>query len=94
MKIALTVKDVNDKEREVVAQFADFIAWETEFNRSLASFENDLKLRDLCWLAWHTEFRNKVTTLSFNDWMNDVGSIAPVADSDVIVPLESPAHTG
>jgi hypothetical protein len=94
MKVALKVTDTNQNTREVVAQFADFIAWETENNRSLATFEADMKLRDLCWLAWHTEFRNKVTVIPFDQWLNDVALIEPVADGNVIVPLESQAHIG
>ena len=94
MKVALKITNTNDQTREVVAQFADFIAWEAEHNRSLSTFEAEMKLRDLAWLAWHVEFRNKVTTQPFADWLNDVGVIQPVEDGNVIVPLECQAHTG
>lgn len=94
MKLALKVTDQQNNKREVVAQFADFIAWEAEHNRSLSTFEAEMKLRDLCWLAWHVEHRNKVTIASFADWMNDVALIEPAEDGSVIVPLESQAHTG
>lgn len=94
MKLALQVIDHQNNKREVIAHFADFIAWETEYNRSLSSFEAEMKLRDLCWLAWHVEHRNKVTDASFSEWLNNVALIEPVEDGSVIVPLESQAHTG
>ncbi len=95
MKITIAVSSsATDEKRNVVAEFADFIAWETAFDKSLGKFEIDMKLRDLAWLAWHSEHRKKDTSLSFEDWLGEVGSIEPVANGDVIVPLESNQHIG
>jgi hypothetical protein len=95
MKFSIAVTDTaTEQERTVVAEFADFIAWETVNDKSLSRFEVDMKLRDLTWLAWHSEKRRKVTSADFEVWLESVAMIRPVADGDVIVPLESQAHTG
>jgi hypothetical protein len=95
MKITIAVTSLsNDEKRNVVAEFADFIAWETAFDKSLGKFEVDMKLRDLTWLAWHSEHRKKTTSLLFEEWLNDVALIEPVLNGDVIVPLESNQHIG
>ncbi len=95
MKFSIAVSTAGtDDERVVVAEFADFIAWETAHDKSLAKFEVDMKLRDLTWLAWHCEKRRKVTDATFETWLDTVGMIRPVGEGDEIVPLESSQPTG
>ena len=94
MKINLEVTTLDSVTTKVTAQFADFIAFETEQNRSVANFQTELKLTDLAWLAWHSQKRTKKTILKFEEWIETVDSVEVGTDSAVIVPLENPQPTG
>jgi hypothetical protein len=50
-------------------------------------------VRDLAWLAWHCEKRNKVTALDFDPWLETVEEISAEGE-EKIVPLESTQSTG
>ena len=94
MKINLEITTLDSVTTKVTAQFADFIAFEGEKNRSVANFQTELRLTDLAWLAWHAEKRTKKTALKFEEWIETVDSVEVGTDSAVIVPLESPQPTG
>ena len=94
MKINLEVTTLDAVTTKVSAQFADFIAFENEKNRSVANFQTELRLTDLAWLAWHAEKRTKKTALKFEEWIETVDSVEVGTDSAVIVPLENPQPTG
>ena len=96
MKLALEVTSALDqKKRTVVAAFPDFIAFENKYNKSVASFEAEVTLTQLSYLAWHAEHRTKKTGLDFESWCNDVEMLT-VGDSGeaVIVPLENSQPIG
>ena len=63
MKINLEVTTLDSVTTKVTAQFADFIAFETDKNRSVANFQTELRLTDLAWLAWHATKRTKKTAM-------------------------------
>ena len=69
MKINLEVTSLDSVTTKVTAQFADFIAFENEKNRSVANFQTELRLTDLAWLAWHAEKRTKKTAMKFEEWI-------------------------
>jgi hypothetical protein len=94
MKINLEITTLDSVTTKVTAQFADFIAFEGEKNRSVANFQTELRLTDLAWLAWHAEKRTKKTALKFEEWIETVDSVEVGTDSAVIVPLENPQPTG
>ena len=94
MKINLEVITLDAVTTKVTAQFADFIAFEGEKNRSVANFQTELRLTDLAWLAWHAQKRTKKTILKFEEWIETVDSVEVGTDSAVIVPLENPQPTG
>jgi len=94
MKINLEVTTLDNVTVKATAQFADFIAFETEKNRSVANFQTELKLTDLAWLAWHAQKRTKKTAMKFEEWIETVESVEVGTDSAVIVPLENPQPTG
>jgi pentose-5-phosphate-3-epimerase len=94
MKIHLEVTTLDNVTQKVTAQFADFIAFETEKNRSIANFQTELKLTDLAWLAWHAEKRTKITEMKFEEWIESVDSVEVGADPSAINPLENPQPTG
>ena len=94
MKINLEVTTLDSVTTKVTAQFADFIAFETDKNRSVANFQTELRLTDLAWLAWHAEKRTKKTAMKFEEWVETVESVEVGTESAVIVPLENPQPTG
>lgn len=94
MKINLEVTTLDNITTKVTAQFADFIAFETEKNRSVANFQTELRLTDLAWLAWHATKRTKKTAMKFEEWIETVESVEVGAESSAIVPLESNQPTG
>ena len=94
MKINLEVTTLDAVTTKVAAQFADFIAFENEKNRSVANFQTELRLTDLAWLAWHATKRTKNTAMKFEEWIETIESVEVGTDSAVIVPLENPQPTG
>ena len=94
MKINLEVTALDGGISKCTAQFADFIAFEGEKNRSVANFQTELRLTDLAWLAWHAEKRTKKTALKFEEWIETVESVEVGAESSAINPLENHQPTG
>ena len=77
MKIALEVTFNDETKSAVDAVFADFVAFERTWQRSVARFETEIRLTDLAWLAWHSETRCRKTSLKFDpDWINTVNDVA------------------
>ncbi len=93
MKLGLTVHGTDGKKRLAVVAFPDFVKYEEAHDVSMAKIEASMKVRDLAWLAWHCEKRNKVTALDFDAWLNTVEEIS-TGEDDTIVPLESSQPTG
>jgi hypothetical protein len=93
MKLGLTVHGTDGKKRLAVVAFADFVKYEEVHDKSMAKVETEMKVRDLAWLAWHCEKRNKVTALDFDAWLDTVEQISSEGE-DRIVPLESTQPTG
>jgi hypothetical protein len=98
MKIALTVQYTDGESRDVTARFADFVAFERTWSRSVARFEQEIRLTDLAWLAWSAETRAKNTTLKFDpDWIQTVENVEMADDSTAEEggnPLETTVTTG
>jgi hypothetical protein len=89
MKIDLTVVYNDGTKIDVDAVFADFVAFERTWNRSVTKFEEELRLTDLAWLAWHSEKRLKRTTLQFDpEWIETVGEIEIRDEDGNEVPLD------
>jgi hypothetical protein len=95
MKLGLLVQDHLGKQRLAVVQYADFCAFEEVHNCSMAKIEADMKVRDLGWLAWHCEKRNKVHSLSFEDWREGVAMVSlGESEDNKLLPLENSQPTG
>jgi hypothetical protein len=89
MKIDLTVVYNDGTKIDVDAVFADFVAFERTWNRSVTKFEEELRLTDLAWLAWHSEKRLKRTALQFDpEWIETVGEIEIRDEDGNEVPLD------
>lgn len=82
MKIELTVKFNDGTTRDVDAVFADFVAFERTWNRSVTQFERELRLTDLAWLSWNALKRARETDKQFDpDWITLVETIE-IRDSE------------
>lgn len=75
MQINLQTKFSDDSEKVISAGAADLVAFEREFDLSVAKLQSEVKLTHLLYIAWHSESRNKSTTLKFEDWTNEIVSI-------------------
>jgi hypothetical protein len=95
MKLGLTVHTHDGKKRTAVVQFADCVKYEEVHNISMSKVEEDMKIRDLAWLAWHCEKRNKLHSLDFDSWLETIENISIGNESEnVILPLESTQSIG
>jgi hypothetical protein len=77
MKINLRVELTDGSSQDVVCGAKDLVAFEEKYQRSVARFEQEMKLTDLLFLAWHSLNRQKITTKDFETWLDDVEAIEP-----------------
>jgi len=90
MKIALRVVYTDGKTSDVDAVFADFVGFERTWQRSVAKFEQEIRLTDLAWLAWSSETRAKKTAAKFDpDWINTVETVEIRTDEEPADPKGS-----
>lgn len=76
MRLALKVEYHTGESEDVDAVFADFVAFERTWNRSVARFETDLRLTDLAWLAWSQLSASNKTKAKFDpDWIRTVANV-------------------
>jgi hypothetical protein len=81
MKINLKVELSDGKTQEVVCSAPDLVKFEDKYNISVARLESEMKLTHLLFLAHASLSRQKQTTLSFDEWLETVGSVgAGVSD--------------
>jgi hypothetical protein len=93
MLIRMDVVPKKGQKHQIAAEPQDLIAFEREFNKSVAKFQDNIFLTDLFWLAWHVDSRTGKTSDSFDVWIADIESIG-VAEEQDIVPLETEASIG
>lgn len=76
MKIALRVQYNDGTTQDVDAVFADFVAFERTWSRSVARFETEIRLTDLAWLCWQSLSRQRKTAMKFDpDWIGTVENV-------------------
>lgn len=76
MKIQLTVEFNDGSKKDVDATFADFVGFERTWQRSVAKFEQELRLTDLAWLAWSSLTRTGDTALKFDpEWIRTIAQV-------------------
>ena len=75
MRIILRVTYQNSESKEVICSARDLVAFEEKFNRSVAKLEQEFKLTDLLFLAWHSEKRTNATKKEFDSWLDDIDTI-------------------
>lgn len=82
MQLKMDVSFTDGTKKQCVAVFADFVAFERTWSRSVTKFETELRLTDIAWLAWKTETRSRNTSDQFDDWLIKVETIDVVADDE------------
>lgn len=75
MNINLQVTFEDKTQKVITANAADMVAFEREFDLSVARMEKEVKLTHLLYMAWHSEKRTKSTTLEFDPWTETVDAI-------------------
>lgn len=86
MEMRIVFNDASTK--DCTAIFADFVAFERTWNRSVTKFETELRLTDIAWLAWKTQIRVKNTQEQFDIWLEKVETIDVIADEVSDAPEE------
>ena len=75
MEINLLLKYADKTEKTIVANAADFIAFESKFDKSIGILQSDPRLTYLLFLAWNSEKRKKGTDLEFDAWVETIESV-------------------
>jgi hypothetical protein len=73
--IALEITFADGTKKKVVAVAADLIAFETHFDKSVATLQTDYRLTYLVYIAWHALKRQGDVKSEFDDFVNTVSSI-------------------
>ena len=81
MRITLRVNYNDGNSKDVICSARDLVAFEEKFSRSVAKLEQEFKLTDLLYLAWHSEKRTNATKKEFDPWLDEAESIG-VSDQD------------
>lgn len=90
MKMHMDVVYTGGSAIGVDTSMADLVAFEREFDRSVASFSADFRLTDVCWLSWHALKRLGSTVLDFDHWVDTVDAVTAGAAEEP-APLETAA---
>jgi hypothetical protein len=73
--IALEITFADGTKKKVVAVAADLIAFETHFDKSVATLQTDYRLTYLVYMAWHALKRQGDVKSDFDDFVNTVSGI-------------------
>lgn len=80
MRVNLRVEYENGNKEEVQCSAKDLVAFEDKFQRSVARLEQEMRLTDLLFIAWHSLKRRNQTDKEFDAWLDGVESIYPSDD--------------
>jgi len=75
MLLTTTFQDGSSREQTVTA--LDIVETEDFYEMSIDQLD---RFSHLCFLAWRSEHRTKVTGKDFKEWLADVSSVEPVTD--------------
>jgi hypothetical protein len=81
MKLNLRVTYNASEPKEIICSAKDLVAFEEKYDRSVAKLQDEFKLTDLFYLAWHSEKRTNATKKDFDNWLDDIDSVE-VSDQD------------
>lgn len=88
MKITMTVTYADGSAVSTAATTADLVAFEDHFNRSVARLEVELRLTDICWLAWRSLSRQGKTAADFTAWLETIDGVELTDSEANPVPLD------
>lgn len=91
MRMNLKVTYTDGSGADVNVSAPDLVAFEREFDRSVARFESEVRFTDICWLAWHKLNRDKQAG-EFDVWLETLEGVE-VAEASEPAPLEKTAPT-
>ena len=77
--IHLQIQFIDGTTAEVSTTAADYIRFETHFDKSIAALGDDVRLTYMFFLAWSVQKRTKTTELDFEEWSE---TVAMVGESD------------
>ena len=89
MKMHLRITNDDGSTADVTVSAVDLVAFEAKFNRSVAKFQDEFRLTDMFWLAWHSLRRSDPSIGDFSDWLTVADPDVEFGDGDELVPLES-----
>jgi hypothetical protein len=74
MNLTLLLTYIDGKEKTITAKAADFVAFESHFDISIAKLQENMKLTHLFFLAWNIERRTGeiAKDLEFEKWIDTV----------------------
>jgi hypothetical protein len=91
MRMKLNVTYADGSGVEAIVSAPDFVAFEREFDRSVARFETEVKFTDICWLAWH-RLNREGTAGDFDKWLENLDSVE-ISDTAEPAPLDKTPPT-
>jgi hypothetical protein len=75
MKLNLRVTYNASEPKEIVCSARDLVAFEEKYDRSVAKLQEEFKITDLLYLAWHSEKRTNATKKDFDNWLDEVEAV-------------------
>jgi hypothetical protein len=75
MNFNLLVTFLDGSSSSVNGIAADLVAFEAQFDKSVSSLGQDVKITHLLWLAWHVDKRLGNTKLTFEKWVETVSTV-------------------
>lgn len=95
MKMNLRVTNGDGSTVDANVSAVDLVAFEAKFDKSVAKFQDDFKITDIYWLAWHTLQRKDKTLGTFEQWLEShEPEVVFGGDDTEIVPLENSPQLG
>ena len=75
MNFSLKITFLDGTNREVSGIAADLVAFEAQFDLSVARLNQDMKITHLLWLGWHVLKRTGETKDAFDKWVESVEGV-------------------
>jgi hypothetical protein len=75
MNFSLKITFLDGTNREVSGIAADLVAFEAQFDLSVARLNQDMKITHLLWLGWHVLKRTGETKDTFDKWVESVEGV-------------------
>lgn len=89
MKMNLRIKYADGSAAEAKISAADLVAFEAQFSKSVARFQEEFMLTDIYWLAWHSLKRRDKSIGTFEEWLDVTDPTVEFGEDNEIVPLEN-----